>query len=78
MAAPSGPSQPGILYYDPNTTTAKLATAGLRLAGYQVFNAHTQQDAVELCKRHGPGGDRAIMALLLDAAADPAASANVL
>lgn len=78
MPAPSGPSQPGILYYDPNTTTAKLATAGLRLAGYQVFNAHTQQDAVELCKRHGPGGDRAIMALLLDAAADPAASAGVL
>lgn len=78
MPAPSGPSQPGILYYDPNTTTAKLATAGLRLAGYQVFNAHTQQDAVELCKRHGPGGDRSIMALLLDAAADPAASASVL
>ncbi|MFY0530575.1 hypothetical protein [Nannocystis pusilla] len=43
-----------------------------------MFNAHTQQDAVELCKRHGPAGDRAIMALLLDAAADPAASAGVL
>ena len=28
----SGPTLPGILYYDPNTTTAKLATAGLRLA----------------------------------------------
>jgi CheY-like chemotaxis protein len=78
MAAPSGPSQPGILYYDPNTTAARLATAGLRLAGYQVFGAHTQAGAVELCKKHGPGGDRSIMALLLDAAADPAASAGVL
>lgn len=78
MAAPSGPSQPGILYYDPNTTTAKLATAGLRLAGYQVFNAHTLQEAVEYCKKHGPAGDRSIMALLLDAAADPGASGAVL
>jgi CheY-like chemotaxis protein len=78
MPAPSGPSLPGILYYDPNPTTARLATAGLRLAGYQVFNAHTQQEAVDLCKRHGPAGDRSIMALLLDAAADPAASAGVL
>ncbi len=78
MAAQAGPSQPGILYYDPNTTTARLATAGLRLAGYQVFNAHTQLEAVELCKKHGPGGDRSIMALLLDAATDPVASASVL
>ncbi len=78
MPAPSGPSLPGILYYDPNPTTARLATAGLRLAGYQVFNAHTQQEAVDLCKRHGPAGDRSIMALLLDAAADAAASGGVL
>ncbi len=74
----SGPTLPGILYYDPNTTTAKLATAGLRLAGFQVFNAHTLADAVELCKKHGPAGDRTVRALLLDAAADPAASAAVL
>ncbi len=68
----------GILYYDPNTTTAKLATAGLRLAGYQVFNAHSRQEAVELCKTHGPGGDGSIIALLLDAAANPASTASVL
>ncbi|MCA9690396.1 MAG: DUF4388 domain-containing protein, partial [Myxococcales bacterium] len=68
----------GILYYDPNKTTAKLATAGLRLAGFQVFNAHTQEEAVELCRGHGPKGDGTIIALLLDAAADPAASASVL
>jgi DNA-binding response OmpR family regulator len=76
--ATSGHTLPGILYYDPNTTTAKLATAGLRLAGFQVFNAHTLADAVDLCKKHGPAGDRAVMALLLDAAVDPAASAAVL
>lgn len=74
----SRPAQPGILYYDPNPTTAKLATAGLRLAGFAVFNAHTQAEAVSLCKAHGPGGDGAVVALLLDAAADPAASAGVL
>ena len=74
----SRPAQPGILYYDPNPTTAKLATAGLRLAGFAVFNAHTQAEAVSLCKAHGPGGDGAVVALLLDAAADPAATAGVL
>ncbi|MCA9717067.1 MAG: DUF4388 domain-containing protein [Myxococcales bacterium] len=68
----------GILYYDPNRTTAKLATAGLRLAGFQVFNAHTQEEAEVLCRAHGPSGDGVIIALLLDAAADPAASASVL
>ena len=68
----------GILYYDPNRTTAKLATAGLRLAGFRVFNAHTQDEAVELCRAHGPNGDGAVIALLLDAAANPAASASVL
>lgn len=74
----SRPAQPGILYYDPNPTTAKLATAGLRLAGFQVFNAHQLQEAVALCKTHGPGGDGSVVALLLDASADPAASAGVL
>ena len=81
MAPPSSgsrPAQPGILYYDPNPTTAKLATAGLRLAGFQVFNAHVQAEAVEICKSHGPGGDGSVVALLLDASADPAASASVL
>ncbi len=73
-----GAGLPGILYYDPNATTAKLATAGLRLAGFQVFNAQTLADAVELCKKHGPAGDRSVKALLLDAASDPAASAGVL
>lgn len=74
----SGPTLPGILYYDPNTTTARLATAGLRLAGFQVFNAYTLQEAVDLCKKHGPAGDRSVMALLLDAAADPGTSGAVL
>ncbi len=74
----SRPAQPGILYYDPNPTTAKLATAGLRLAGFQVFNAHVLQEAVDLCRAHGPGGDASVVALLLDASADPTASASVL
>lgn len=68
----------GILYFDPNATTAKLATATLRLAGYAVFNASTKEEAVELCKAHGPGGDRSVTALLLDASADPKLSASVL
>jgi CheY-like chemotaxis protein len=68
----------GILYFDPNATTAKLATASLRLAGYQVFNATSKDEAVELCKAHGPGGDGVIAALLLDASADPRKSAAVL
>jgi hypothetical protein len=69
---------PGVLYYDPNPTTAKLATAGLRLAGYDVHNAVNQEQAVELCRLHGPGGDRTIVALLLDTATAPAVSATVL
>jgi CheY-like chemotaxis protein len=73
-----GPVAPGVLYYDPNPTTAKLATAGLRLAGYEVHNAVNQEQAVELCRSHGPGGDRTIVALLLDTATAPAVSASVL
>src|SRR5687768_3467604 len=73
-----GPVAPGVLYYDPNPTTAKLATAGLRLAGYEVHNAVNQEQAVELCRVHGPGGDRTIVALLLDTATAPAVSATVL
>lgn len=69
---------PGVLYFDPNPTTAKLATAGLRLAGYQVMHASTQTQAVELCRVHGPGGDKTIVALLLDTATAPAVSASVL
>jgi CheY-like chemotaxis protein len=75
---PEARKAPGILYYDPNPTTAKLATASLRLAGYQVFNATGQRDAVTLFKTHGAGGDNSIVALLLDASADPAVSASVL
>lgn len=80
MASPSTSPGPelGILYFDPNTTTAKLATATLRLAGYEVHNATSKQEAVELFKAHGPHGDRTIAALLLDASADPKLSAAVL
>ncbi len=78
--APPGPSDsgPGVLYFDPNPTTARLATAGLRLAGYQVMHASTQTQATELCRAHGPGGDGTIVALLLDTATAPAVSAAVL
>ncbi|EDM77110.1 hypothetical protein PPSIR1_19744 [Plesiocystis pacifica SIR-1] len=69
---------PGILYYDPNPTTAKLATASLRLAGYEVYNASGQRDAVAMFKLHGASGDNTIVALLLDASTDPAISAGVL
>ena len=68
----------GILYFDPNTTTAKLATASLRLAGYTVFNASSKEEAVQMCQAHGPSGDGVIAALLLDASADPRKSASVL
>ena len=69
---------PGILYYDPNPTTMKLATAGLRLAGYRVLAVENQKEAVEVCLRHGPGGDGSVVAILLDASADPAVSAEIL
>ncbi len=68
----------GILYFDPNETTAKLATATLRLAGYAVMNAANKDDAVALFKAHGPEGDKSVAALLLDASADPKQSAGVL
>ena len=76
--SPEARTAPGILYYDPNPTTAKLATASLRLAGYEVFNAASQRDAVSMFKQHGAGGDKSIVALLLDASADPTVSAAVL
>ncbi len=69
---------PGVLYFDPNPTTARLATAGLRLAGYLVYVVNTQQQAVEVCRKHGPAGDGSIVALLLDTATSPAMSAAVL
>ena len=69
---------PGVLYYDPTPTSAKLATATLRLAGYRVFFASSRRTAVEQCRVHGPGGDRSIVTLLLDASADAAESAAVL
>ncbi|MEX1366856.1 MAG: DUF4388 domain-containing protein [Nannocystaceae bacterium] len=78
MAATSRSGAPGILYFDPNPTTAKLATAGLQLAGYRVFNSATQEQAVQLCTSHGPGGDGSIVALLLDTATAPAVSGATL
>jgi CheY-like chemotaxis protein len=76
--SPEARTAPGILYYDPNPTTAKLATASLRLAGYEVYNATGQRDAVTMFKLHGASGDNSIVALLLDASADPSVSAAVL
>lgn len=76
-SAPSG-SAPGILCYDPNPTTAKLTTATLRLAGYEVFHAQTKDEAVEIGKAYGAEGAGSLVALLLDAAADPKISAAVL
>lgn len=76
--SPEARTAPGILYYDPNPTTAKLATASLRLAGYEVYNAAAQREAVSLFKLHGASGDNCIVALLLDASADPSVSAAVL
>jgi len=67
-----------VLYFDPNPTAAKLATAGLRLAGYAVLHAPSLDQAVELCRAHGPAGDHSIAALLLDTATAPAVSAAVL
>ena len=75
---PSSAGAPGVLYFDPNPTTAKLATAGLRLAGYQVFNADNESDAVELCRTNGPAGDGSIVAILLDTATSAAVSTSVL
>ncbi len=78
MASSSSPGAPGILYFDPNPTTAKLATAGMQLAGYRVLHASTQDQAVTLCSAHGPGGDGSVVALLLDTATSPAVSAATL
>ncbi|MCX4240019.1 DUF4388 domain-containing protein [Paraliomyxa miuraensis] len=78
MASSSPPGAPGILYFDPNPTTAKLATAGMQLAGYRVLHASTQEQAVRLCRAHGPGGDGTVVALLLDTATSPAVAAATL
>lgn len=78
MASSPSPGAPGILYFDPNPTTAKLATAGMQLAGYRVLHASTQEQAVRLCRAHGPGGDGSVVALLLDTATSPAVSASTL
>lgn len=75
---PAPGNEPGILYYDPNPTTAKLATASLVLAGFTVLHAKSKDEAVKLCTAHGPAGDGSIVALLLDAAADARISAAVL
>ncbi|MCA9711722.1 MAG: DUF4388 domain-containing protein [Myxococcales bacterium] len=78
MASSASTGAPGILYFDPNPTTAKLATAGMQLAGYRVFNASTQEQAVALCEAHGPAGDGSVVALLLDTATSPSVSATTL
>lgn len=75
---PGSAAPAGVLYFDPNPTTARLATAGLQLAGYGVHHAPTQDQAVELARKHGPGGDGSIVALLLDTATSPAVSGSVL
>ena len=75
---PTAGEPPGILYYDPNPTTCKLASAGLRLAGYRVYPAEDKDEALQLCQAHGPRGDSSIAAILLDAAADPHASEDLL
>ena len=69
---------PGVLYFDPNPTTARLATAGLRLAGYNVYVVGNQAQAVDTLRRFGPAGAGNIVALLLDTASSPAVSASVL
>jgi CheY-like chemotaxis protein len=68
----------GVLYYDPNPTTTKLAVAGLRLAGYKVFACDDRDEAVQLCSTHGPAGDGQIRAIMLDTAADAGGAASVL
>src|SRR5690606_14115179 len=76
--SPKARTAPGLHYYDRNPTTAKLATASLRLAGYHVYNGTARRDAVALCKMHRGGDDNSIVALLLAASADPNVSAPVL
>ncbi len=78
MASAATGEAPGLLYYDPNPTTAKLATAGLRLAGYQMYVAEDQDEAVALTRAHGPGGDGSIRAIVLDASVSPDTSAQLL
>ena len=76
--SPNASASPGVLCFDPNPTTAKLATATLRLAGYEVYSATSASEAVELVKAHGSEGDGSLTALLLDTAADPQTSTEVL
>ncbi len=79
MAAPElDADAPGLLYYDPNPTTAKLAIAGLHLGGYRVFLVEDEAEAEATCKRHGPSGSGIIQAIVLDAAVAPDASAQIL
>jgi hypothetical protein len=74
----TAPDAPGVLYFDPNPTTARLASAGLRLAGYNVFHAGELDPVVELAVTHGPGGDGSIHCLLLDTVTSPQLAADVL
>lgn len=70
-------SQPGILVFDPSPTSAQMICASLRLAGYRVLYAPTPAQALELAMRHGPQGDHALVALLLDSTAQKRATAEL-
>lgn len=70
-------SQPGVLYYDPNPTSAQMICASLRLAGYRVLYAPSPAQALELAMRHGPQGDHTLVALLLDTTVEIKASAEL-
>ncbi|RMG97645.1 MAG: DUF4388 domain-containing protein [Deltaproteobacteria bacterium] len=78
MADANAPDAPGVLYYDPNPTTTKLAVAGLRLAGYRVFPVEDADEAVETVTRHGPAGEGSLRLVVLDASVSPDASAALL
>jgi hypothetical protein len=68
----------GILYFDTNATTSRLATISLNRGGHPVFAASKPADAVALCKKHGPNGDGQISLLLLDTTADAKGTARLL
>jgi CheY-like chemotaxis protein len=82
MASDPTARVPGILYYDPNPTTAKLALATLRLDGYDVFHAASKDEAIALYEAHGVSADGQrrgnLVALLLDASVDARISAAIL
>lgn len=70
-------SQPGILYFDPSPTSAQMICASLRLAGYRVLHAQVRERALALAKQHGPQGDHALVALVLDNTVNPNESSEL-